>query len=139
MHRRLGCAAAVFAALGLTSPAAPAVGPHSVINVSEALVRAYNREDADALHAMLAPSLKAKHTVEALSAPQRLCRGLTHENFRLSTPRWGGRRDGEFAGYAETKPFEMHIEIDDDEKIIHWMITDDLASEPQQCRVSYLD
>jgi len=33
----------------------------------------------------------------------------------------------------------MHLEIDDDEKIIHWMITDDLALERQQCRVSYLD
>jgi len=33
----------------------------------------------------------------------------------------------------------MHLEIDVDEKIIHWMITDDLAADPQQCRISYLD
>jgi hypothetical protein len=33
----------------------------------------------------------------------------------------------------------MHLEIDDDEKVIHWMIKDELALDHQQCRVSYLD
>ncbi len=51
----------------------------------------------------------------------------------------GARHFGFFAVYAETKPFEMILEIDDDEKIIHVVITDDVAAEEQQCRISYLD
>lgn len=135
----LRSATAFVAGVSLALPAASAVGPHSVTNVSQELVRAYNREDASALHHLLAPSLKAKYTVEALRTALRLCRVLTYDVFRISTPVWGGRRHGYFALYAETEVFEMHLEIDDDEKIIHWMITDDLASDRQQCRVSYLD
>lgn len=123
----------------LPPPAAPAVGPFSVTHVSEALVRAYNSEDAAAFHQLLAPSLQAKVTVEALQRALRLCRVLTYDIARISTPVWGGRRHGYFAVYAETKVFEMHLEIDDQEKIIHWLITDDLAADRQQCRISHLD
>lgn len=139
--RRPGAAALGLAAwLALPSPpAASAVGPFSVTHVSEALVRAYNSEDAAALHQLLAPSLQAKVTVEAVRTALRLCRVLTYDIARISTPVWGGRRHGYFAVYAETKVFEMHLEIDDDEKIIHWMITDDLAADRQQCRISHLD
>lgn len=115
------------------------VGPFAVNNVSEELVRAYNRDDAVALHDLLAPSLKAKYTLEAVRTTLKLCRVLTYDIFRISTPVWGGRRHGYFAVYAEPKVFEMHLEIDDEEKIMHWMITDDLASDDQQCRISYLD
>ncbi len=127
--------------LGATvaAPALAEVGPFGVINVSQNIVRAYNSEDAAALHDLLAPSLKAKHTVETVRTALRLCRVLTYDIDRISTPVWGGRRHGYFAVYAEPKVFEMHLEIDHDEKIIHWMITDDLAAEPQQCRISYLD
>lgn len=136
--RLLASAIALMVGAG-AAPPPPEVGPFAVTHVSEALVRAYNDDDAAALHELLAPSLKAKVTVEAVRTTLRLCRVLTHTIFRISTPVWGGRRHGYFVVYAEPKMFEMHLEIDHDEKIIHWMITDDLAAEPQQCRISYLD
>ena len=124
---------------GFAAPALAEVGPFGVINVSQSIVRAYNGEDATALHELLAPSLKARYTVESLRTVLRLCRVLTYDIDRISTPVWGGRRHGYFAVYAEPKIFEMHLEIDHDQKIIHWMITDDLAAEPQQCRISHFD
>jgi hypothetical protein len=140
MRRKRESATAFVIAASLAPPAAPSeVGPHSVTDVSQELVRAYNREDATALHRLLAPSLKARYTVEALRTALTLCRVLTYDIHRISTPVWSGRRHGYFAVYAETKVFEMHLEIDDDEKVIHWMITDELALDHQQCRVSYLD
>ena len=139
MHAKLEGTIAFIVGASLALPAVSAVGPYSVTQVSQELVRAYNREDASALHELLAPSLKAKYPVEALRTALRLCRVLTYDIDRISTPVWGERHYGYFAVYGETKLFEMHMEIDDDEKIIHWMITDDLASDHQQCRVSYLD
>jgi sporulation-control protein spo0M len=52
---------------------------------------------------------------------------------------WGARQFGFFAVYAETKTFEMILEIDAQERIIHWLLTESLASDEQQCRVTYLD
>lgn len=134
-----GCALALVMMASVAPPALAAVGPFSLTNVSQKLVRAYNREDASALHDLLAPLLKAKLTVEAVRRTLRLCRVLTYDIYRISTPVWGGRRYGYFAVYPETKVFEMHLEIDDDDKIIHWVITDDLEANPQQCRISTLD
>lgn len=136
----LRSAAVAFVIGASSAPLALAeVGPFAVTNVSQELVRAYNREDAAAFYELLAPSLKSKYTLEAVRTTLRLCRVLTYDIFRISTPVWGGRRHGYFAVYAEPKVFEMHIEIDDKERIIHWTITDDLAAEHQQCRISYLD
>ena len=126
-------------ALLLAPPVTPAVGPHSVTNVSQELVRAYNAEDAVALHQLLAPSLQAKYPLDRLRWSLTLCCVLTSEIFRISTPVWGARRYGHFAVYAETKTFEMTLEIDDEEKIIHLVITDDITATDQQCKISYLD
>ncbi len=132
-------ALAVIIGASIAGPALAEVGPFGVINVSQNIVRAYNSEDATALHDLLAPALKTRYTVGSLRTVLRLCRVLTYDIDRISTPVWGGRRHGYFAVYAEPKIFEMHLEIDHDQRIIHWMITDDLAAEPQQCRISYLD
>lgn len=64
------------------------------------------------------------------------CRTLTHEIDRFSIPSWGARHYGFFGVYAETAVFEMILEIDDNEKIVHWVITDDVTSSNQQCIVS---
>ncbi len=108
-------------------------------NVSQAFVRAYNAEDAEAVHRLLAPSLQGRYPVEALRTALTLCRVLTSEIFRISTPVWGARHFGYFAVYAETKPFEMILEIDDDERIIHWVVTDDVQAKEQQCILTYRD
>ena len=132
-------AAAALIGMGSAWPARAVPGPHAVTDVSQALVRAYNAEDAAALHALLAPALQAKYGIEALQRALLLCRALTSEIFRISTPVWGARSFGYFAVYAETKPFEMILEIDDDARIIHWVITDDVQAKAQQCQLSHLD
>jgi hypothetical protein len=139
MRKVMAGLAALTIGAGSAGSAAAAVGPHSVTNVSQALVQAYNAEDAAGLHRLLAPALQAKYSVEALRTALVLCRVLTSEIFRISTPVWGARHFGFFAVYAETKPFEMILEIDDDEKIIHWVITDNVNAREQQCRLSHMD
>ncbi len=135
--RWIGPASAVLATI--VSSQALAVGPHALTAKSEALVRAYNAADISELHRLLAPALQAKYPPEALEHALMLCRVLTGGIFRLSTPVWGARQYGFFAVYAESKTFEMVLEIDAEERIIHWLLTDDLASNDQQCRLSYLD
>ncbi|MFC4172965.1 hypothetical protein ACFOYU_12985 [Microvirga sp. GCM10011540] len=137
---RGGLKSAILLIIGATSaaPALSEVGPFSITNVSDALVRAYNAEDAAAFHEFLAPSLQAKYPVEALRTALVRCRVLTHDIFRLSTPSWGSRRFGFFAVYAETRVFEMVLEIDENEKILHWVITDNVTAKDQQCTVSHV-
>jgi hypothetical protein len=123
----------------LASPHALAVGPHALTAKSEALMRVYNSADAGELHRLLAPALQAKYPPSELETALRLCRVLTGDIFRLSTPVWGARQFGFFAVYAETRTFEMVLEIDAQERIVHWLLTESLASDEQQCRLSYLE
>jgi hypothetical protein len=127
---------AVLAGLLLTDVAAAQVGPHAVINVSQSLLRVYNARDAAALRDLLAPSLKAKYSVEDLQVTLARCHGLTHEVERFSLPSWGARRYGFFGVYAENAVLEMVLEIDEGEKIVHWVITDDVTAKDQQCSLS---
>jgi hypothetical protein len=106
--------------------------------ISQELLRIYNAEDALALHGLLAPSLQAKYPIETLRTVLTHCRVLTHDIFRLSLPSWGARRFGFFAVYTETSIFEMVLELDESEKIVHWVITDNVTSSSQQCTVDNL-
>jgi hypothetical protein len=115
--------------------AAQGLTPFSVVNVSEALMRAYNDEDAAALHGLLAPALRARYTPADLRTALTLCRVLTGDILRLSTPSWGERSYGFFGVYAETGVFDMVLEIDPSEKIVHWVIASDVTAREQQCRI----
>jgi len=128
--------AAVLAGLQLTGMAVAQIGPHAVINVSQDLLRAYNARDAAALRELLSPSLQAKHTLKDLRLTLARCHGLTHEIERFSLPSWGSRHYGFFGVYAENTVLEMVLEIDEHEKIVHWVITDDLTAKDQQCALS---
>ena len=110
-------------------------GPFAITDVSEALMRAYNDEDAQALHGLLAPALQARYSPEAVRKALVLCRVLTGDIFRLSTPSWGARHYGFFGVYAETGAFDMVLEINPAERIVHWVITDDVTAREQQCRI----
>jgi hypothetical protein len=136
MLGKLGCLATSMIAAVLPVPAMAEVGPHAVINVSQELLRAYKAEDASALHGLLAPVLQAEYPVDRLRMILARCRALTHEIDRFSVPSWGARHYGFFGVYAETAVFEMILEIDHNEKIVHWVITDDVTSSNQQCIVS---
>jgi hypothetical protein len=129
---------ALAAALALALPSAPRAeipGPFAITDISEALTRAYNDEDAPALHGLLAPALQARYTPEAVRRALTLCRVLTGDIFRISTPSWGARHYGFFGVYAETGVFDMVLEIDPAEKIVHWVITDNVTAREQQCRI----
>jgi hypothetical protein len=128
--------AAILAGLLLTDVAAAQVGPHAVINVSHSLLRVYNGRNAAALRELLAPSLQTKYSVEDLQLLLARCHGLTHEIERFSLPSWGARRYGFFGVYAENAVLEMVLEIDEGEKIVHWVITDDVSAKDQQCSLS---
>ena len=136
MSGRFVSMVAVLAGLLLTDVAAAQVGPHAVINVSQSLLRVYNARDAAALRDFLAPSLQAKYSVEELQVTLARCHGLTHEVERFSLPSWGARRYGFFGVYAENAVLEMVLEIDEGEKIVHWVITDDVTAKDQQCSLS---
>ncbi len=131
---RLSAAAAMLGA-GLASPAMAEVGPHALMDVAENLLRIYNAGDASALHGLLAPALQARYTPEDLRRALLLCRVLTGDIFRLSTPSWGTRSYGFFGLYAETGVFDMVLEIDPTERIVHWVIADDVTATEQQCHL----
>lgn len=129
---------AVAAALALAPPSASSAeipSPFAITDISEALTRAYNDEDTPALHGLLAPAVQARYTPEAVRRALTLCRVLTGDIFRLSTPSWGARHYGFFGVYAETGVFDMVLEIDPAEKIIHWVISDNVTAREQQCRI----
>ncbi|RDI56338.1 hypothetical protein [Microvirga subterranea] len=133
---RLGLAVAtIIAMVPAWAARAEPLTPFSVINVSEALTRAYNGRDAVALHQLLAPALQARYTPEMLRTSLSLCRVLTGEILRLSTPSWGTRSYGFFGVYAETGVFDMVLEIDEAERVVYWTISDEVTSREQQCEV----
>jgi len=132
----LALAAALVAGTGPAARAESPLGPHALTNLSDALMRAYNDDDAAAMHGLLAPPLRARYTPEAVRTALTRCRVLTGDIFRLSTPSWGARNYGFFAVYAETAVFEMILEIGPDGRILHWVITDDVTADEQQCRLS---
>jgi hypothetical protein len=138
MPGSLRSAAAFLLGATLAGSAMAEVGPHALLDVSEELIRIYNAEDAPALHRLLAPPLQAKYPVETLRTTLTHCRVLTHDLFRFSIPSWGTRRFGFFAAYTETSVFEMILEIDENEKIIHWVLTDNVTSGDQQCSIDDL-
>lgn len=135
---KLKRAVAVLTGLFLTNTVLAQVGPHAMINVSRELLRVYNMRDAVALRDLLTSSLREKYSVEDLRAVLARCHGLTHEINRFSLPSWGTRRYGFFGVYAENTVFEMVLEIDEAEKIVHWVITDDVTAKDQQCSLSIL-
>jgi len=136
MHGILKAAAALGLSMAMTAPARPEPGPHAVIRVAEELLRAYKEEDAEAFHRLLSSGLQAKYPVEGLRAILARCRALTYEIDRLSIPSWGARNFGFFGVYAELAVLEMILEIDDDEKIVHWVITDNVTAKSQECSVT---
>ncbi len=137
LKRVIGCAfGGVLAVSAWANPGPPGLGPHDLLNVSEALLQAYNANDASALRRLLSPSLQEKHDVDDMVLLLARCRGMTHDIERFSIPSWGQRHYGFFGVYAETMVLEMILEIDESQKIVHWVITDDVTSKDQQCVVT---
>jgi hypothetical protein len=138
LHTVLTSAAAIVAAAMMALPAHSAPGARSLRDLSLEVQRIYNAGDAAALHALLAPPLKAKYTVEAVRQTLTACRALTQNIERISWPTGGTRHYGFFAVYAKTSTWEMILEIDNDEKLLYFVITDDVTEKEQRCTVNNL-
>ena len=128
---------ATLASCFLSSLAAAEPGPHAVINISQALLRAYKDNDVVAFRQLLAPSVRERYPTEVLHQVMARCRALTFEIDRISLPSWGNRHVGYFGVYGELATLEMLLEIDDDEKVVHWAITDNITSRDQSCVISH--
>jgi hypothetical protein len=114
MHRLY---ALVCAAIVLASPAREAAGEvtrSTLGEVSQAIVAAYNRDDAAALHAMLAPDLRRTWPTEQLARRLADCRRRLGGLERISPPVMGTRTYGFIAAYFETTGRDMFLEIDQD-------------------------
>lgn len=131
----LNAAAAILLTTACIQGAAAEPGPHAVTDLSRRLVQIYNDGDAAALHGLLAPALKAKYTPQDLAAVLGRCRALTGRVGRLSLPSYGQRHYGFFAVYAEAAVFEMILEIDPEERLFHWVVTDDVTAKDQICQI----
>ena len=118
-----------------SAPSGQTLGPFAVTNISESRSRAYNDNDAAALYGLLAPALQARYTPGDVQQALTLCRVLTGDIFRLSTPSWGTRSYGFFGLYADTGVFDMVLEIDPTERIVFWVIADDVTATEQQCHL----
>jgi hypothetical protein len=109
---RLVCAAIVLAAPA--GDAAGEAGRGALREVSDKVVALYNRDDAAALHAMLAPDLRHGWPVEQLAARLGDCRQRLGTLERVSPPVMGTRTFGFIAAYFDTAVRDMFLEIDED-------------------------
>jgi hypothetical protein len=131
----LNAATAILLTFACIQGAAAEPGPHAVTDLSRKLMQIYNDRDVAALHGLLAPALKAKYAPQTLEAVLGRCHALTGRIGRLSLPSYGQRHYGFFAVYAEAAIFEMILEIDPDERVFHWVITDDVTAKDQTCQI----
>ena len=136
--RRRRAAYALAAALAATGAAGEPFDLFRQPDVAERMARLYNERDAGALHAMLAPDLRALYPPERLSRILGLCRALTHDILRLSPPTFpsmNARNVAFFSASAETGLFELVVEIDPDSRILRLLLSDRLDAPEQPCLI----
>jgi hypothetical protein len=107
----------VLAAFLLTLPsgdAAAGVERGTLGDVSQAVVALYNRDDAEALHAMLAPDRRRPWPIEPFARRLADCRRRLGAIERISLPVMGTRTFGFIAAYFEATARDMFLEIDQD-------------------------
>lgn len=113
--QRLYCL--VWVALLLAAPAGDAAGGvdrGTLGDVSQAIVALYNRDDAEALHAMLSPDRRRHWPLEQFARRLADCRRRLGAIERISLPVMGTRTFGFIAAYFEATVRDMFLEIDQD-------------------------
>jgi hypothetical protein len=113
--------------------------PYSLGRILPAFLAAYNSGDANRLRPMLSDRLQTKYPASRLDEALGLCRVVTHDIIRIGGRAWGNRWHGLYHLDGEGGPLQMIFEIDNHERIIHMMITDDLDAKRQQCWISHLE
>ncbi len=109
---RLACAALLLVLpLG---DAAGGVDRGTLGDVSQAVVTLYNRDDAAALHAMLAPDRRRHWPIEPFARRLTDCRRRLGTIERISLPVMGTRTFGFIAAHFEATVSDMFLEIDQD-------------------------
>lgn len=138
MARRAALSIAGAALLAASGAAGEPFGFFKRPGLAAELTRIYNERDVAALQALLAPDLRDLYPPARLAEVLALCRALTHDIQRLGPPTFpsmNARHYGFLAAEAETGMFDLVIEIDPDSRIVHLVLSDDLASPVQQCRI----
>ena len=126
-------AACVLSMLALGGPAR-AIERDALYNMSQEVLQAYRTIDADRFRRHLAAPLQTKYAGELLRQVLLTCRSLTGQVERLSLPVMGTRHYAFFAVYTEEAGvFDMLLEIDEDKKIIHFVISREVTSPDQIC------
>jgi hypothetical protein len=111
------------------------VARRALFAVTEQLLAIYRNQDAGNFHRLLAPELGAKYTPEMLTGILEQCWDLTGEIIRISPPVLGTRYFGYSAAYAAKSTLDMILEIDNNERVLFWMISADVTAQDQRCRV----
>lgn len=111
------------------------ISRRALFAVTEYLLQIYRTGDATRLHRLLAPELHVRYTPEALSSILTECRMLVGEIIRISPPVMGTRYFGYSAVHAEQSTFDMILEIDNEERILFWMISSDVIAQNQPCKI----
>lgn len=138
MGSRAALSVTVAALLAASGVAGEPFGFFKRPGLAAELTRIYNEHDVAALQALLAPDLRELYPPDRLAGVLALCRALTHDIQRLGPPTFpsmNARHYGFLAAEAETGAFDLVIEIDPASRIVHLVLSDDLASPVQQCRI----
>jgi len=115
------------------------VDRRALFAVTERLLHIYQTGDAAGVYGFLAPPLQAKYTVEMLATILTRCRELAGTIERVSPPVSGTRSFGYSAVYTNGSAYDMTLEVDNDEKVLFWMISSDVTAQNQRCKVHQLE
>ncbi|WP_315828519.1 MULTISPECIES: hypothetical protein [unclassified Bradyrhizobium] len=114
-------------------------GPH-LYEASQALMRAYNADDATAIQSMLSPKLAKVYDRPEIERVLSTCRSKVLPRIvRTSFPASGTRFYGFFAVYGEAHETSMILEIDAMNRIIFWAMADEVLDGDFRCALKKLD
>lgn len=110
---------------GLPASRGHALERGTLFELATRLVAIYQASDADALHEMLAPGLQPAFPVPVLARWLTEARDMFGLLQRTSMPTYGSRTHGIFAAYFDRGPSDMYLEIDQQEKLVIWVLKAD--------------
>lgn len=117
----------------LTASAATGSGSE-LFRVSEQLVAAYNRGNAELIRRLMSSELRSKYSNSDVLAVIALCKSEKISDIvRTSLPVSGTRFYGFFAIYGHNSSSSMILEVDPQSHIVFWAMNDDLDGEDFRC------
>jgi hypothetical protein len=106
--------------------------PH-LYDVSQALMRAYNANDTEAIRSLLSPKLEKLYDRPAIERVLSTCRNVLPSMVRTSLPVSGTKFYGFFAAYGKSHTTSMILEIDPNNRIVFWAMADEVLDGDFRC------